>query len=613
MDDKKGNLTFSFVSIQGKDRLNNTDKLYGISGEDYAIVTLIDPSTGSPWGENFSSLLAGSITDSIKDLLDKTTDKSDITNFEEEIKNLIKEKVLTSATSLPKTTLTTTKEFSIHLAVIIWLNNKIFTLAAGKTSIYKVENHQLKAVYLLMDKPPIKLDATGKIIKFSISINSFDETETLSSFIVASDGFYQFLKNPKIHNLLERVDSPRSVLAKLEEHIKKHLPDDNATVAIVWREVVPEEELSSTILETLTTSKNIMALKMGVGKTMPEDYKKTYDKSTVEKLTRTLRNIYESDVGREILSKDKKGKKSSKLLTSPKEKRDFSLTFAIIIVILFLLLFGGFIYLKYGSTIANFFGYQQQQQQQDDGQQTPYQEPKTHEEEEEKETTTTTTTQTSTISGASGAETSTTTEVSGEITETPTETATTGTTSAETATTSKPEETTTQNLITFKVTTKPSGLRVSLIQTDNKGNQINILNSCKAPCSLTVDETIENPMFVAMYYGAICASYPKPQGSGWLARDLKTNVILDCRYIAEEDPERPILITTNPSNIRVKIFNQEEKELISFLSPARIPLLGDLTDKIIVRAYIKGKQCAAYKTTWEELLKLEHIHLVCRD
>lgn len=612
MDDKKGKLTFSFVSIQGKDRLNNTDKIYGISGEDYAIVTLIDPSTGSPWGENFSSLLAGSITDSIKDLLDKTTDKSDITTFEEEIKNLIKEKFLTAATSLPKTTLTTTKEFSIHLAVIIWLNNKIFTLAAGKTSIYKVENHQLKAVYLLMDKPPIKLDATGKIVKFSISINSFDETEKLSSFIAASDGFYHFLKNPKLHNLLERVDSPRSVLAKLEEHIKRHLPDDNATIAIVWREVVSEEELPSTIIETLTTSRNTTVLQMGTSKTMSEDYKKTYDKSTVEKLTQTLRNIYASDVGKEILSNDKKKRKDSKLLTSPKEKREISLTFAIIILILFLLLFGGGIYLKYGSTISNFFGYQQQEQQ-DNEQQTPYQEPKTHEEEEEKETTTTTTTQTSTTSGTSLAETPTTSEVSGETTETPTETATTGSISSETATTSEQAETTPQNLITFKVITKPSGLRVSLIQTDNRGNQINILSSCKAPCSLTVEETTENPMLVAMYYGSICASYPKPQSTGWLARDIKTDVILDCRYIAEKDPERPILITTNPSNIRVKIFNQEEKELISFLSPARIPLLGDPTDKIIVRAYIEGKQCAAYKTTWEELLKLEHIHLVCSN
>ncbi len=615
METEKGKLTFSHISVQGKDKSANTDKVSGFFDDDKLAVVFVDPSTGSNWGENFASLLSGSIADSLRDLMTDEFLEKDITEIEEAIKNLIKEKVKESGSSIPHFSLTTVGEINIHMAVLIWFNNTIISMAAGKVSVYKVEDHQLKALYLLMDKPPIKMNITGDITKFALSINSFDATDKLLSTIIASDGFYTFIKNPKIHNLLARVDSPRSVLTKLEEYLSTHKPDDNATIVMAWREKeiekIPPEELPT--LTTKTMAAGILAGQTS-GK-ISEDYRKTYDKTTVEKLTQTLRNIQETEIGQEITKrkeekKRKKKTKSSRLLAQPREKREISPIIALIIVILFVILFGGFLYTRYGDTIKHYFGgnTQIEQTEKNKGETTSATPSENNTQTGKNAATQTNTSSTTVITPTTGqtssvAETSTSAENTGE------ETSTTAENTNETPTTSE----TTGELKTFTTITKPAGLRVTLIQTDNKGNQIKVIKSCKAPCTIDAPVDMKNPMLVAQYMGAVCASYPKPNGIGWTAKDLKSKVILDCRYIAEEDPNRPILLTTNPSNIRIKIFDNSGKEIYSVLSPVRIPVMGEKSETVIIRAFIKNKQCAAYKGTWSDILKLKHIHLVCKQ
>ncbi|GEM_PF-1945397 len=616
METENGKLIFSHISIQGKDKNANTDKVSGFFEENKLAIVLVDPSTGSSWGENFASLLAGSISDGLQELMTDEFLQKDITEIEEEIKRLIKDKVKEAGNSIPHFTLTTAGEVNVHLAVLVWFSNTIISLAAGKVSIYKVEDHQLKAIYLLMDKPPIKMNITGNITKFALAINSFDATDKLSSTIVASDGFYTFLKNPKIHNLLARVDSPRSILTKLEEYLNTHKPDDNATIIIAWREKeieeIPAEELPT--LSTKTMAAGILA-----GQTaskVPSDYRKTYDKTTVEKLTQTLRNIQETEIGQEIVKqkedkRKRKKKKSSRLLAQPRERREISPIIAIIIVILFILLFGGFLYIRYGDTIKQYFSSttHTEQSYNNNGKQSTSTTNNGNNSGTGSTTATNTNTSSTTVITPTTGNTSTTSE-----TETSTTSETTGgTVTSSTASTTTSTEQITSELKTFSAITKPSGLRITLIQTDNKGNQIKVIKSCKAPCTIKAPIDMKNPMFVAMYMGSVCASYPKPNGTGWTIADLKDKIILDCRYIAEEDPEKPILLTTNPSNIRIKIFDASGKEIFSALSPVRIPVMGDKDEYITIKAFIKGKQCAAYKGTWSDAVKLKHIHLVCKQ
>ncbi len=593
MDNQKGKLTFSHITVKGKDKTINTDKVYGFVENDIAFVILIDPSTGSQWGENLASLMAGSINDSIKEFVNKES-VEEITQLEEQVKNIIKQKIQETAKTLPKNSVTTMGEISLHLTALLWFNDKISVFSAGKTSVYKVENHQLKAIYLIMDKPPIKLSPSGDLLKFSISIQSFEDNENLSSIIMTSDGFYSFLKNPKIHNLMARVDSPRSVLSKLEEYLKNHTPDDNATIIMVWKESETEEAAAED-LPTLSTTTSIAGA-LNNTTTSSQTYNQPYNKDTVERLRETLRNIQETEIGKELAKKQnqKRKKKTSRLLAQPHDNKEISPLMAIIIVLIFLLLFGGFLYIRYGDTIKGLFATTPQQ---------------TEHNKNSGETTKTVSTSTTSQENTVSSPTTTATETTNTEEETTTTTENQQTTSTETNTSSPTPPAEYKKIY---VVTKPSGLRVTLIETDNNGRQKTVINSCKSPCEIDTPINLSNPMFVAMYSGAICASYPHPQASGWTTNDLKNKVILDCEYIVKGDPQHPILITTNPSNIRIKIFDNSGKELFSALSPSRVGVLGKANEKVTIRAFIKNKQCAAYQDTWQNILDKKHIHLLCK-
>ncbi len=602
MSEDKYKLTFSFISKKGKERNNNTDVIIGFEEEDKVVAILIDPSTGSQWGKTLAESVAGNIRRKLKEYINSLSSNNiDVTEVEEKIKGIIKESIKEGASGIPNITITTVGDISLHIAITLWIGDKIITFAAGKVSLYKVENHQLKALYLLMDKPPIKINITGQITKFNLSINSFDETKGLSSIIIASDGFYTFLKDPKIHNLISRVDSPKSILIKLDEYLNNRTPDDNASVIMLWKEKVTQDETTEEIYgEGIISASAVPAEEtITTNKKLPDDYYKTYNKTTIEKLTETLRNIQETEIGKEMAKKTKKDKKrtkSSKLLYQPKTKREISPTFAIIIVLLFLLLFGGFLYIKYGHTITSYFS---------------------HNSETTSTSSTTSSAATSSNPSHSSSNMGTATETETSSTEevataTTAEESTTTETSSETTTSNETNEEITVNTIKVKAITKPSGLLVVLIQTDEWGRQKAVIDRCKSPCTMNVPENIENPMFVAMYQGAICASYPKASGTPWSLNDIKTPLILDCREIAEDNPEKPILITSSPSNIRIRIFHGDN-EIYTALSPFRIPIMGNETDTVIIRAYIKGKQCAAYKGTWKDILDKKHIHLVCKE
>ena len=601
MGEEKYKLTFSFISKKGKERNNNTDVVIGFEEEDKVVAILVDPSTGSQWGKTLADSVADNLRKKIKEYISiLSPDNIDVTEVEEEIKGIIKESIKEGASGISNMTITTVGDISLHIAITLWIGEKIITFAAGKVSIYKVENHQLKALYLLMDKPPIKINITGQITKFNLSINSFDETKGLSSIIVASDGFYPFLKDPKIHNLISRIDSPTSILSKLDEYLTSRTPDDNASIIMLWKEELTKEEASKGIYEKEIATVSAVAAEEALTshKKLPDDYYKTYNKTTIEKLTETLRNIQETEIGKEMAKKEKnkKARKPSKLLYQPITKREISPTFAIIIVLLFLLLFGGFLYLKYGHTITSYFSHSQGTTS-------------TSSTTNNTETSSSSSQSSSNVATATKTETSSTEEVA---TATTAEESTTTETSSETTVSNETNEETTVNTVNVQTITKPSGLLVVLIQTDEWGRQKAVIDRCKSPCTMNVPENIENPMFVAMYQGAICASYPKASGTPWSLTDIKTPVIMDCREIAEDNPEKPILITSSPSNIRIRIFHGNS-EIYTALSPFRIPVMGNETDEIIIRAYIKGKQCAAYKGTWKDILDKKHIHLVCQE
>ncbi len=568
-----------FLTIKGTEVSANTERLVTTTTDDRTITVFVDISVDEPEIENAAALLAGTLLKNLTSVKNSS-----------DILNAIRSAVESLAQALPNMIQSVSEILPISIAAILEEKEHIKIAATGKLTIYRVSGGKMSPIYMMLDREPVELTPNGEILNFDISIESVEKENTFS-IIIVSDGMVEYVKNPKIVSLLSKVASPKAIIRKLRQYLEQNPPRSNATIAIMWEPKVLEEEgITGDITGATLTLTSSKAQKEEV----VEKLKKTYTRETLKKLTQTLRDIRE-----EVVVSGKKAQEKTQTKVKPKliaqKKRkattEISVYTAIIIIIVLLCL-----------AICGYYGYgiwksrqihPQTAQQTHTTQQASSSQPSSSTTATKPEHTSSTE---QTITTPTTSTTSKTSTANQQAQQQPAEE-----TSETTSTTTNPTENANVLPVELEVITKPSGLRTSLVVNGK------VVASAKAPATLSAQIPVENHediYVVAMFQGSICASVK--------VQEPTQTIKLDCTYLTEDNPEKPIVILTRPSNIRIKVFRKSDnKLLLSALAPTRIPVLGPGDEEIVIRAYIKGKQCSAVVTTWREAIKKKYLTLVC--
>jgi len=570
------------LTMKGTEVLANTEKLATTTVNGRTITVFVDISIDQPDIENVSALLAGTI-------LKNLTTAENSTDIIDAIKSAVKD----LAQTLPSMVQGVSEILPISIAALIEKEQEIKIAATGKVDVYKVSQGRMYPVYLILDREPIELTPDGEILTFDLALDSV-EKGNIFSIVILSDGMKEYISSPKIINLLSKVASPKAVIRKLRHFLEQNPPRSNATIAIMWE---PKNlEGGEAIADLTSTTMTAAAAKEEI----IEKLKKTYTRETLKKLTQTLRDIRKEVAPPSKTLTDKTQRQTPPKLIAKKRQRrttEISVATAIILILVILCII-----------ICGYYACSSWR-----GRVTPASKiPATHQtaspsnQSTASETATQTgqSAQTATLGNTPGQSTPTQTNSATSTQQTQQETSqekpVSGISSSTTSSTSTTEEASIVP-IHLDVKTLPSGLRTSIVVNGK------VVASAKSPNKLSAQispQDLDNAYVVAMFMGSICASEKLENPTG--------KVLLDCRYLAEDNPQKPIVILTRPSNIRIKIFRRSDgKLLLSSLAPTRIPVLGPDDEEIVIRAYINGRQCSAVVTTWKKALEKKYLTLIC--